>query len=104
MADGRTTDTIGGGGGGISRRPGIGTGSADGGRFVSHAEPTIERATDVIQVFGCPICGEDTDALTVKYISAIEIFPCGHTVLPEDAIDMQRFYEELWMAEIHESC
>ena len=60
------------------------------------------RATDVIRLFGCPICGASPDALDRRYRSAIRLAPCGHTVVPEDALDMQRFYEALWMSQLSE--
>lgn len=61
-----------------------------------------DDATGIIMEYGCPICGADAGSISVRFLSAIELFPCGHIVFPEDARDMKRFYQELWFAELHQ--
>lgn len=58
-------------------------------------DPDLERAYDAIQEHGCPICGEPASYLAVQYVDAIKITPCGHIVVIEDAIHMERFYDAL---------
>lgn len=60
----------------------------------------LQRAVDAIDEHGCPICGEAAVIRSVIYIDAFDLGPCEHLVVPQDAIEMERFYEQLRTAEI----
>lgn len=64
------------------------------------SEPDIELAYDALKEHGCPICGEPAEHLTVQFIDAIQITPCHHTVVIDDALHMKRFYERLRSAKV----
>ena len=63
----------------------------------------VEEAVGLLLEFGCPICGEVVESVTVRTVRTIGLSPCDHAVAPEDATHMQRFYRELWFAELHTS-
>lgn len=65
-------------------------------------EDRLQEAMDAIGEFGCPICGEPAKSLMVQSSSALQLHPCHHVVLPEDALDMKRFYRELWREELQD--
>lgn len=67
---------------------------------MSSADHRFERAVEIINRHGCPICGEPAGRLSVRFVDAIDIAPCGHVVVPQDAFDMERLHEELRRMEV----
>lgn len=60
----------------------------------------FQTATDAIVEHGCPICGEDPNFYFIDGQEGISLSPCGHTVTPNDAIDMAELQEEIDTGEI----
>lgn len=54
-----------------------------------------DDTTDIIQEWGCPICGAVAGSVSVRLLSSFGLFPCGHVMFPDDARDMKRLYREL---------